>query len=227
MALTPGKDAVPLVASSEETAPPATVVGTSEIAFLEGPHPRRTIAIAAIDNGRIARRLPFDKGDIVSLSASPDGQHLYVAAGGTIWDQPVAGGEPRKIRPGRSAAIDPTGRRLLVQVIETPNARLFDVPLGGGPEREIPLQGPFRPSAIDPLNSHSLSHDGRLLSALVLTDSWFYPPGVVDLATGRMTQIRVDHPGDYHFALWTADGQVIAGANDWRSTLWRFQPDKP
>src|SRR5262249_34680793 len=112
-------------------------------------------------------------------------------------------------------------------VVEAPKTRLFEVPLNGEAEHEIPLSGPGGPSTLDPVNSRSLSRDGRLLSALVQPDNWFFPPGIVNLSTGRVTRIPVDHFGDYHFVLWGADGQVIAGAHDLRSTLWRFQTVKP
>jgi len=94
-----------------------------------------------------------------------------------------------------------------------------------GAEREIPLNGPFNLVNF-PLNSGSFSGDGHLLTALASPDSWFYPPGTVDLATGTMTRIQVDHFGDYRVPLRAPDGQIIAGAYDLRAALWRFQPEK-
>jgi hypothetical protein len=109
-------------------------------------------------------------------------------------------------------------------VSETPRTRLFEVPLDGGLEREIPLNGPFH-LTFDPLYSGSIGRDGRLLVPLASPDDWFFFPGSVDLATGRMTRIPVDHFGDYHFLVRAPDGRVIAGAYDLRSALWRFQPE--
>src|SRR5262249_30074703 len=126
MAVTEGREPVQLIPNtSEDTTVPVTVVGSREVALLVGPDPRRTIGVAAIDSGRIIRRPPFDKGDIRSLAASPDASPLSLAAGGGIWSLPAAGGEPRKIRAGTSATIDPTGRHLLVQVVEAPKTRLL------------------------------------------------------------------------------------------------------
>src|SRR5262249_7931654 len=153
------------------------------------------------------------------LAVSPDGSTLYVAAGGTVWLVPVAGGEPKKIRAGNSALIDPAGQRLFVQVIETSRTRLFEVPLGGGAEREITLNGSFF-LADDNLRAGALGRDGRLLVELVSPDSYFFPPGIVDLATGRVTRIPTDRSGDHHFISWDTDGQVIAMANDVRSGIW-------
>ena len=112
----------------------------------------------------------------------------------------------------------------MVQVNDTPRMRLFDVPVNGGAEREIPLSGSFVLPDFA-LNSSSISADGRLLAPLASSDSWFYSPGIVDLATGTVTRIPVDHLGDYWVLLPAPGGQVMAGAFDDRSTLWRFQPE--
>jgi eukaryotic-like serine/threonine-protein kinase len=224
MVIETGKNPRPLITTHEDTTGPVTTAGPGGVAFLVGPEPRRTIALATVANGRITRRIPFEKGAIDSLASSPDGVTLYVAAGGTIWSVASSGGEPRRIRAGNSAAIDPAGEHLLVQVIETPRSRLFEMPLDGGPEREIPLNGPFH-LTFEPLYSSSIGRDGRLLVPLASPDNWFFLPGVVDLATGRMTQIPVDHFGDYHFLVRAPNGQVIACAYDLRSALWRFQPE--
>ena len=225
MALEAGKTPRALIQTREDTAGPVTAVGARDVALLIGPEPRQTIALAEIASGRITRRLPFGKGRIRSLAASPDGQTLYVAAGGAIWSMPVSGaGEPQRLRAGDSAAMDPSGRRLVVQVNDTPKMRLFEVPLNGGAEREIPLNGPFILTDL-PLSSSAVTADGQLLIVLSSQDSWFYAPGLVNLTTGTMTRIPVDRVGDYWILLRAPDGQVVAGAFEDRSVLWRFQPE--
>ena len=221
----PGKVPRPLIMTQENTSDPVTGVGPSQVAFLIWSESRPTIALAALATGRITSRIAFDKGEVKSLASSADGQTLYVGAGGTIWSLPVAGGEPQKIRAGDSAAVgppDPSGQHLFVEVTETLRTRLFDVPLDGKPEREIPLNGPFHLTG-EPLVASAIDPDSRLFVPLASPDDWFYLPGVVDLATGRMTRIPVDHFGDYHFLLRKPDGQLIAGAWDFRSSLWRFR----
>ena len=101
--------------------------------------------------------------------------------------------------------------------------RLFSVPLDGSPESEIPLDRSI-PVATSQLSTNALNGDGRLLVPLAPRDSWFNPPGVVDTATGRITRIPSDNPGDYRSLGWTRDGQVIALKNGLRATVWRFQP---
>ena len=85
-----------------------------------GPAPRGTIAFADVETGRITRRIAPGKGEIVSLAASPDGGTLYFAAGGSIWSIPSAGGQARKVRAGDRVVADPSGRALLVSVLESP-----------------------------------------------------------------------------------------------------------
>jgi eukaryotic-like serine/threonine-protein kinase len=109
MVVEQGKDATPLVNSDEETSSPATAAGPGQVAFAIGPEPHRTLAIASLSNGRVTRRIAFDKGEPRSLASSPDGNTLYCAAAGTIWSIPVAGGEPRKLHAGESVAAMPGG----------------------------------------------------------------------------------------------------------------------
>ena len=136
------------------------------------------------------RRISPGKGAIDSISCSPDGGTIYFAASGSIWSIPSSGGEARNIRSGQSVVADPSGRRLIVKVIENSQMRLFSVPLDGSLEREIPLDQSV-PVAWSRLSTNGLSGDGRLLAPLAPRDSWFNPPGVIDIATGRITRIPV------------------------------------
>ena len=117
---------------------------------------------------------------------------------------------------------DSSGRRLIVQVRENSQLRLFSVSLDGGPDREIPLDQSVR-LAGSPLSSSGLSTDGRLLVPLAPRDSWFNPPGVIDTATGHITRIPSDNQGDYRSMGWTRDGRVLALRNGLRATLWKFR----
>jgi len=109
-------------------------------------------------------------------------------------------------------------------VNDTPKLRLFEVEVNGGAEREIALSGPFELTDF-PLNSGAITADGQLMVPLASANSWFFWPGLVDLATGTMTRIPVDHVGDYSMLLRAPDGQIISGAFEDRAVLWRFQPE--
>jgi hypothetical protein len=223
-----GKDPVRLANTQEETSGPVTPVGASEAAFLIGPPSRRAIAIVNVANGRIVRRISFDKGPIAALAAAPDGKTLYAAANGTVWS--IAAGEasqnsPKKIRAGDAVAADPNGQFLLVESVETPNIRLLRVPLNGGPEQEIPAMGAFAPANV--IVPGGVDKEGRILTPLgALT--FFWPPGMVDSRTGRWSRIAVDAALDYHQMAWTPDGKILALALDQQATMWKFRatPDR-
>jgi dipeptidyl aminopeptidase/acylaminoacyl peptidase len=219
-----GKDAVPLIATAEDTAAPLTSVGLSEIAFVIGPAPRQTIAVAEVANGRITRRIAPGKGVIKSLASSPAGQTLYFAAGNSVWAIPSSGGDATMICSGDSVTADPSGRSLVVVRVETSRMRLFRVTLDGKSEQEIPADDsvPLFPEVLSP---NALRSDGRLLAPLAPRDSWFNPPAIVDTATGRITRIPADDASDYHSMSWLPDGQVVALKIGLRATIWKFKPE--
>ncbi len=191
-----GKDPAPLVNTTEETTAPLAACGPGEIAFMIGSAPRTSIAFTEPAAGRILRRLPSGHGRVESMSCSPDGSTIYFAAGGAIWSMPSDGGEAQKVREGDSVVADPSGRRLLVLVRQSPRSRVFSVPLDGGAEHEIQMDSPVPVSAFHIL-SGGLSADGRLLIPLNPRDSWFNPPAVLDTATGRVTRIPSDNQSDH------------------------------
>ena len=166
MVVEKGKEPIPLTATAEETSAPMTAAGPHGIAFVIGTQPHQALAVADTTSGRIEQRIPLDKGQITSLTSSPDGKTLYAAAGGTIWAVSSSGGEPRMIRAGDNVAADPSGRYLVITAHETSKMRLFRVTLQGGGESEInldpsqPLMGTWF------LSPNSLSADGRLLFPL-------------------------------------------------------------
>jgi len=223
MVVEAGKEPLPLVNTTEETSGPVTAAGPNQVAFTIGPEPHHTLAIASLLNGRVTRRIAFDKGDPQSLASSPDGQMLYCAAAGSIWSIPAAGGEVRRVHAGESVAVMPGGKSLLVEMVETGKSRLLEVQLAGGGEREIPLNGPFHLTDL-PVNSSGV-RNGKLAAPLTSLDSWANLAGVVDLTTGRITQIPVDFLGDFHDVCWAPDGNVIGAAHEIRSTIWKIQPE--
>jgi hypothetical protein len=217
-----GKNPVPMVATTEETSTPVTVAGPREIAFLIGASPRATIAFADTETGRITRRISPGKGEIVSLAASPDGATLYFASGDMIWSIPSVGGEARKIRPGNRVVVDPSGRALLVSLPESPNMRLFRVPLDGAPEAEVPVDA-ARALRYLHLSAGSWNADGRLLASF--HESWFAAPALLDTRSGRVQPLPYDKTSDYVAMVWEPDGRMVALRVGNRSTLWRFAPE--
>lgn len=216
----PGKDPVPLINTTEETAGPMTAVGAGQVAFMIGPQPRHTIAVAAVSNGTITERLSFDKGVVTELAARPDGRTLYCVADGAVWSLPLAGGAPKKIRSGDSVAVDASTDSLVIQLRAAPVSRLIRVPLDGGAAQDI--GGTFALGyAID---SASI-RDGKLVASMA-APTWYWPPGIFDLATGKSARIPLDYTTDFHRMIWTPDGKIMAVGADLRATIWKFTPHR-
>ena len=223
MVVEKGKDPAPLVNTTEETAAPMTIVGAREIAFVIGPSPHQTIAMAEVESGRVIRRIAPGKGVIDSLTSSPDGQTLYFAAHGAIWAVASSGGEAKKICAGDSAVMEPAGASLVVQRMEPARIRLFHVKQEGGPELEIPIDRSL-PLITFPLSPSAMDAKGRLLVSLLPRDSWFNPIAILDTATGRITRVPADELSDHQSAAWTPDGHIVTLQLGLRATLWRFTP---
>ncbi|HEV2348399.1 MAG TPA: protein kinase [Terriglobia bacterium] len=213
-----GKDPVPLVNSTDETGGPMSPVGSDQVAFMIGPHPRHEIALAALSNGRIIRRLSFDEGEVDEMGISPDRQTLFCLAGGVIWSVPLSGGAPHKVRTGDGFAVDAATQSLVIEVREPQKARLIRVPLSGGPEQEIP--GPFHLGYF--IDAGSI-RNGKLVAPLGGA-TWYWPPGIFDLASGKSARIPLDYTSDFHHMAWTPDGKIMAVADGWNAAIWKFTP---
>jgi hypothetical protein len=226
MAFDGARESAALVNTTEETAGPVAPVGSREVAFLVGPEPRRTIALATLANGRITRRLGFDHGTINALAATPDGKLLLCSAGGAVWSIPLDGGEPRRLRAGNAIALDAAGQNVFVQVIESPRTKLVRVPLSGGAEQEVPVEEPFHLST-NLIGPNAVGRGGVLLAPMLSPDSWSSPPYLIDLATGKVKRIAVDgfDFADYRFLGWRPGGEIVAAAFELRSTMWKFTPE--
>ncbi len=214
----PGKVPSPLINTTEDTAGPMTPVGSDQLAFMVGAPPRHTIALAALANGRTTRRLPFDQGAVTGLATSPDSKTLYCLAGGMVWAVPLAGGEPRKIRTGDGIAVDAATQSLVIEVREPPNSRLVRVPLNGGPQQEI--VGPFHLGYY--IDAGSI-RNGKLVAPMG-APTWYWPPGIFDLAAGKSARIPLDYVSDFHHMTWTPDGRIIGLTDDWKANIWKFTP---
>jgi hypothetical protein len=214
----PGKDAVPLVNTSEETRGPLSAVGSAEAAFMIGPRGHQVIGIAVVATGRITHQVPFDKGIVTSMAASLDGKTIYCVSSGTVWAVPVDGGAPRKIRSGDNVTVEAATQSLIVLAQDPPKSRLFRIPLGGGPEQEI--AGNFQLGfGVDAGGIR----DGLLVAPLE-APFWYWPPGVFDLKKGTSARIPLDYIQDFHHMAWGPDGKILAVTKGWQATLWKFTP---
>ena len=223
MAVESGKDPIPLVNTTEETAAPLTAMPGNRVAFVIGPEPHNTIAVADASNGRISARISPGKGSIQSVTASPDGAMLYFTAGGSVWGIPSGGGEPGRICAGEWVVASPAGGTLIVGRNLSSRISLFEVPAAGGSERTIPLDAssPIFGFFVSP---GTLRGDGEMLVSLNVADSWFNPLAQLDLKTGRIMRLAGDGVSDLHSAAWTRDGGMVASRTGLVSTIWKFTP---
>jgi len=212
-----GKEPTSLVNTTDEISGPFTAVGADGVAFVLGAETHPTIGVAALSNGRIVRRISFDKGKIEQMASSPDGKTVYAAATGSIWAV-TADGEVRRQCAGNYVSVEPGGQSLLVEVKEAPNTKLVRVPLNGGAEQEIPVPGPL---TLGYVIDNAGVRNGRLL-APGSGPTWYWPPAMFDLATGKSTRIPLEYVSDFHHMSWTPDGKVMACALLWRSNMWKF-----
>lgn len=219
----PGADFVPLLDTPEETSSPSVALPHNEVALVLGTGSDAMIVIASATEGRLVRRLNGTKGlQISSLAVSPNAETLYFGSDGNIWSIPTTDGKPQKIAPGDDVSVTPDGRELILTLGLTSNPTLTRVPASGGKVAKVPVEaGQF--IAPVPVGSGAISKDGKMLISISPSDSWFYRVVVLDLATGRITPIRVAYAGDTISAGWTADGQVMSVGLLLKSHLWRFR----
>lgn len=223
----PGGDAVPLVATKEETGGPACQVGEGEIAFLLGPLDNAVIAVASTTDGRILRRLKGVQGSGVrNLVASRDGQTLFYVAASTVWAIPATDGQPRRIGPGDAVAADPNGKDLIVQLNEKEGVRLVRVPVSGGSEEPIAIHSTLRLAPVE-MSANAVGKDEKVLLSIATPDNWFYGGAVLDLRSGKLESIPLNFTGDILGSGWKDDGRILATGWPIKGRLWRFSPGTP
>ena len=183
-----------------------------------------TLLVVTVATGRVTLRIPWFP-DVSRYTGSPDGQSIYYARAGVIWEMPATGGESRRIRDGDLVAVDPAGRYLVVAVNAADRVRLFHVPLDRTPEREIPLRGPLLFSS-ESINLKAIAPDERVLFTGVSTSLWHWQAAILDTRTGAVEILPGGETADTE-ASWTSDGKVWIVGDDLESTMWRYRPARP
>ncbi len=213
-----------LVDTREQVSPPvAPVAGGGVVFLLGGVDSKPLLALASVEDGRILKRFEATRGAAPqTLAPSADGRTLYYADAGEIWTLDVASGAARKLRNGHGVAVDARHGELIVQVNGREGNDLFAVPLGGGPERPILLQGSLRLTTT-PIAPGAVGPDGRIAVTVASNDSWFWGAGLLDPQTGVVTRVPLVFEGDVQFPTFARDGSLRAVGVGTRSALWRFR----
>jgi hypothetical protein len=228
LAAQPGKDPHVFVQTDDETGVPAALLGTNALALQAGKPSDPSswmMVIVSVSDGRIIRRIESTKGlSINGLASSSDGKTLYYTVGGSVWTIPATGGDPRKLAAGDSVAADPNGVDLIVMRVEQDAARLFRIPIAGGPERAIPF--PKELGISGSLVPESVHKDGRILLDVDSGESCWERPAILDPRTGKVDLLKVPYSGDVWQPAWTKDGRILAQGAQVQSGIWRFRREK-
>ncbi len=215
----------PFVETTDQTAPPIATLAGGRAVFLAGPLGAPPgLVLASIEEGRILRRLPGTEGVAPQdLAASPDGRTVYYPDRGNLWSIDVDGGSPpKKLGAGHGIAVFPDGEELLVQRNGMNGVDLFRVPVAGGHELRIPIQGDLRLAPV-PLSGRAIGPDGRVVVTVAARSSWHWGPAFLDPVTGAVERIPVPFDGDLQSPGW-ADGERLVGLGvSLRTELWRFR----
>ena len=67
--------------------------------------------------------------------------------------------------------------------------------------------------------------NGKLVAPMA-APTWYWPPGIFDLAAGKSARIPLDYNTDFHRMIWTPDGKIMAVGADYRATIWKFTPQR-
>lgn len=215
----------PLVETSDQTAPPVVTLAGGRAVFLAGPLGAPPgLVLASVDEGRILRRLPGTEGAAPQdLSASSDGRTVYFPDRGNLWAIDVDGkAPPRKLVAGHGVAAFPDGEELLVQRNGMNGVDLFRVPVAGGHELRIPIQGDLRLAPI-PLSGRAIGPDGRVVVTVAARSSWRWGPALLDPVTGAVERIPVVFEGDVQSPGWADGGDLVGLGVGLRTELWRFR----
>ncbi len=223
----PGEALRPFLDSSEQSAPPAALVGKGTLALVGGGVSSSSppvVMLVSVADGRIIRRFEQTRGTgCTAFSVSPDEKTLYFVEAGSISAIDLESGAVRRLRPGNGVAADPSGTSLVVQLNDRSGVHLARMPLSGGADVPIAIPADFRLSS-SPIAGNSVARDGRIVVSVLAKNAPFTGPAILDPATGALTMVPVQYEGDIVPSSWGADGSLLGMGVGLKSDLWRFRP---
>jgi len=219
----PGGESQPFMAVEQQNSGPMALLGQDRVALMLGADTSAVVAIVSIATGQLDKELPGIRP--AAIAGSPDGKTLYYVQSKVVWAIPIEGGTARKVREGDAVAVDSDGRSLVVEFIDKTTVRLFRVPLAGGPEVEIEIQGDLRlaPGFMAP---NAIGPDGRIALTVISPASWYWPMAILDPRTGKLEILPPGLAYDMYGG-WDSQGRIVYYAQGQESSLWRFRPVTP
>ena len=158
----PGSELRALLETTQETTSPLAPAGSDAVAMVIGDTSHR-IALASIANGRIFREVPVPPVELRGLAVSPDRTPFYYAQGGTVYSQ-TEEGHAKRLAPGDSIALDPTGRYLYATQTGYDPIHLARIDTASGRAEKFPLPPSPRIAAVE-LSPTAVDARGRVRSA--------------------------------------------------------------
>jgi hypothetical protein len=180
------------------------------------------IAVASLRDGTVIRRFSADAHQVTAMTAPADGNTIYYASNGTIWAQPVSGGDPRKITQGYDVAVDQSDKFLYLISAGEDGYELFQMPAAGGEATRIGLPANFNLTPVG-LSPSAVDRGGRVLLPVNLLDVFFFRTAIFDPLHKTMTTVQVPPRVVVMSASWTRDGGIAACVTRWSSSLWRYR----
>ena len=218
----PGVEPQLLLNGSESAGLPGALLGDDKLAFIIGVPGQPHLAIASLRDGSVIRRFPADARQVTAITVPADGQTIYYASNGTIWAQPVSGGDPRSVSQGYDVAIEPSGRSLYVIRAGPKGYELFRVPASGGEATRAVVPDHFNLTPLG-LSSSAVDGGGRILLPVNLSDVFFYRAAIFDPPRKNITIVPVPPRFVVMNSGWTRDGGIAVSVTRWSSSLWRYR----
>jgi hypothetical protein len=212
----------PLVETKDDTTMPAVLIAGGSLAFLLGTGDDRRIAVASLRDGRVLHRFPGPAIDVSSIVATPDGSKIYYSSAGSIWEQNIAGGEPRRVTEGIDGTLDRSGQNLYVKRTRAGSIELYRVPVNRGDAERLFISGDYH-LALPPLSPSAVDDRGRILVTVHSPRSFYYRPAILDPARKSLTALPVTFAGDVLSPGWTRQGEIGAAGARYLGSLWRYR----
>jgi DNA-binding winged helix-turn-helix (wHTH) protein len=219
---TAGTEPLSLLNTAESARLPGAWLGDSKLAFLIGEGNKTRLAIGKVEGGQVLQRFPSDAQHVTAVAASPDGATVYYASAGTLWAQPVSGGDPHKIGAGYDLTADPSGKILYLMRAGTTGYDLFRMPASGGEAEKLDLPAGYILAGTR-LSPAAVNRDGRILLPVLTPSEFFYRAAILDPARHTMAFVPAPPHTVVSNAGWAADGSIEVQVARWSSTLWRYR----
>jgi hypothetical protein len=197
-------------------------MGNGRVAFLIGERDQLRLAIGSAESGQVLQRFGFDARRVTGIAAASDGRTLYYASAGSLWEQPVAGGDPRKIGDALDLAGDPSGNVLYLTRQGAHGNELFRMAAAGGEAEKITLPSDYNltPNLLSPA---AVSRDGRILLPVQKRGLTFFQAAICDPVRHTLSLVPAPYQTVVNSAGWAADDSIELQITHWSSTLWQYR----